>query len=79
MCRFAGRIKQESPRLCPHKTRGLQLCILTVAFLNTTVGEDDREDLDDEKRKDSLKSAWEGLAELSASFSWGMTREKKTP
>jgi len=30
-----------------------------TALLNTMAGEEDREDLDDEKRKDSLKITWQ--------------------
>lgn len=58
MCRFAGRIKCKSRHGCEQpllkglcKTCGLQLRLLTTALL----GEEDREELDDEKRKGCLK------------------------
>lgn len=79
MSRLAGRINHKSHFL---KTRGLQAWLLTTAS-NMMLGEEGRGELDDEKRKESLKLTWQELPKeaLQSSLldSAGVQPERKNP
>lgn len=63
------------------KTSGFQL--LTAALLSALLGEGDREDLDDEKRKGSLKVTWQNqpqkVLQSSLLDAAGMKSERESP
>lgn len=63
------------------KTSGFQL--LTAALLSALLGEGDREELDDKKRKGSLKVTWQNqprkVLQSSLLDAAGMKLERESP